>query len=91
MPHQFAVDQPRTGGSLADWDERARSGPGIQEIEFFANAEDSELLLQLHATDIRRQAAIQIAEEIKSALPESARDLGTAQPARPQFRNRNKS
>jgi 23S rRNA (uracil1939-C5)-methyltransferase len=48
-----------------------KMGLGIQEIEFFANAEDSELLLQLHATEIRRQAAIQIAEEIKSALPES--------------------
>jgi 23S rRNA (uracil1939-C5)-methyltransferase len=47
-----------------------KMGPGIQEIEFFANAEDSELLLQLHATEIRRQAAIQIAEEIKSVLPE---------------------
>lgn len=46
-------------------------GPGIQEIEFFANAEDSELLLQLHVTDIRRQAAMQVAEEIRTALPEA--------------------
>ena len=45
---------------------------GIQEVEFFANAEDSELLVQLHVADIRRQAAIQVAEEIKSALPEAA-------------------
>ena len=49
-----------------------KMGPGIQEIEFFANAEDSELLLQMHAADIRRQAAIQITEEIRSALPEVA-------------------
>jgi 23S rRNA (uracil1939-C5)-methyltransferase len=48
-----------------------KMGPGIQEIEFFANAEDSELLLQLHAAEIRRQTAIRIAEEIKSVLPES--------------------
>jgi 23S rRNA (uracil1939-C5)-methyltransferase len=47
-------------------------GPGIQEIEFFANADDSELLLQLHVADIRRQAAIQVAEEMKSVLPEAA-------------------
>jgi 23S rRNA (uracil1939-C5)-methyltransferase len=46
-------------------------GPGIQEIEFFANADDRELLLQLHVTDIRRQAAIQVAEEIRSVLPEA--------------------
>ncbi|MFZ0287355.1 MAG: 23S rRNA (uracil(1939)-C(5))-methyltransferase RlmD [Terriglobales bacterium] len=48
-----------------------KMGKGIQEIEFFANAEDSKLLLQLHATDIRRQAAIQIVEQIKSSLPEA--------------------
>ncbi len=67
-----------------------KMGKGIQEIEFFANAEDSKLLLQLHATDIRRQAAIQIVEEIKSALPEVAgislrRNLPATVP------NRNKS
>jgi 23S rRNA (uracil1939-C5)-methyltransferase len=47
-------------------------GQGIQEIEFFSNAEDSELLLQLHASDIRRQAAKQVVEDIKSVLPEAA-------------------
>jgi 23S rRNA (uracil1939-C5)-methyltransferase len=47
-----------------------KMGAGIQEIEFFANAEDSELLLQVHASEIRRQAALQVAEEIRSALPE---------------------
>jgi 23S rRNA (uracil1939-C5)-methyltransferase len=46
--------------------------PGVQEIELFANAEDSELLLQLHVADIRRQAAIQVAEEMRSVLPEAA-------------------
>jgi 23S rRNA (uracil1939-C5)-methyltransferase len=49
-----------------------RIGPGIQEIEFFANADDSELLLQLHVADIRRQAAIQVGEEMRSVLPEAA-------------------
>jgi 23S rRNA (uracil1939-C5)-methyltransferase len=49
-----------------------KMGPGIQEIEFFSNAEDSELLLQLHASDIRRQAAKQIVEEMKSVLPGAA-------------------
>lgn len=48
-----------------------KMGPGIQEIEFFANAEDSELLLQLHVTDVRRQTAIQMAEEIRSTLAEA--------------------
>jgi 23S rRNA (uracil1939-C5)-methyltransferase len=49
-----------------------KMGPGIQEIEFFSNAEDSELLLQLHASDIRRQAAKQIVEDMKAVLPGAA-------------------
>lgn len=49
-----------------------KMGTGIREVEIFADAEDSRFLLQLHATDIRRQAAIQIAEEIESVLPETA-------------------
>ena len=47
-----------------------RMGPGIQDIEFFANAEDTKLLLQLQVVDIRRQAALQVAEEIQLLLPE---------------------
>jgi len=44
--------------------------PGVREIEFFSNAEDSELQLQLHVADIRRQAAMQVAEEIRSVVTE---------------------
>ena len=44
--------------------------PGVREIEFFSNAEDSELQLQLHVADIRRQAAVQVAEEIRSVVTE---------------------
>lgn len=67
------ISSPLINRAIAAIWQMGRAGkmaPGIQEIEFFANAEDSELLLQLHASDIRRQAAIQVAEEIKSGLPE---------------------
>jgi 23S rRNA (uracil1939-C5)-methyltransferase len=70
---QCPISSPLINRALAAVWEMGRAskmGPGIQEIQFFANAGDSELLLQLHASEIRRQAAIQVAEEIRSALPE---------------------
>ena len=71
---QCPISSPLINRAIAAVWEMGRAGkigPGVQEIEFFANAEDSELLLQLHASEIRRQAAIQVAEEIRSALPET--------------------
>jgi 23S rRNA (uracil1939-C5)-methyltransferase len=62
----------RTIAAVWQMGRAGRIGPGIQEIEFFTNAEDSGLLLRLHAADIRRQAAIQVAEGIMSALPQAA-------------------
>ena len=42
----------------------------IQEIEFFSNAEDTQLLARVDCRpDIRKSAAIQVATEIKSILP----------------------
>jgi 23S rRNA (uracil1939-C5)-methyltransferase len=72
---QCPISSPLINRAIATVCALGRAGKiaaGIQDIEFFANAEDSELLLQLHATDIRRQAAIQVAEEMKSVLPEVA-------------------
>ncbi len=44
----------------------------IQEIELFANAEDTQLLAQVDCRpDIRKSAAIQVATEIKSILPDA--------------------
>jgi len=68
---QCPISSPQINRALAVVWELGRAGkmgPGFQEIECFANADDSELLLQLHASDIRRQAAIQVAEGIKSTL-----------------------
>ena len=45
----------------------------IYEIEFFANAEDTQLLAEVDCKpDIRKSAAIQVATEIKSILPAAA-------------------
>ncbi len=70
---QCPISSPLINRALAAIWQLGRAGkmmPGVQEIEFFVNAEDSELLLQLHASDIRRQAAKQIVEDMKSVLPE---------------------
>jgi 23S rRNA (uracil1939-C5)-methyltransferase len=72
---QCPISSPLINHAMAAVWQMSRAGkmrPGIQEIEFFSNAEDSELLLQLHASDIRRQAAKQIVEEMKSVLPGAA-------------------
>jgi 23S rRNA (uracil1939-C5)-methyltransferase len=72
---QCPISSPLINRALAAIWQLGRAGkmaPGVQEIEFFVNAEDSELLLQLHASDIRRQAAKQIVEDMKAVLPEAA-------------------
>ncbi|MGH9499957.1 MAG: 23S rRNA (uracil(1939)-C(5))-methyltransferase RlmD [Terriglobales bacterium] len=69
---QCPISSPLINRALAAVWQLGRTGKigaGVQEIEFFANAEDSELLLQLHVADIRRQAAIQVVEEMHSILP----------------------
>lgn len=45
---------------------------GVREIEFFANADDSQLLLEIScAADARRAAVRTWAEEMRTALPEA--------------------
>ncbi|HTA25050.1 MAG TPA: 23S rRNA (uracil(1939)-C(5))-methyltransferase RlmD [Terriglobales bacterium] len=72
---QCPISSPLINRALAAIWQLGRAGKmtlGVQEIEFFVNAEDSALLLQLHASNIRRQAAKQIVEDMKSVLPETA-------------------
>jgi 23S rRNA (uracil1939-C5)-methyltransferase len=46
---------------------------GVREIEFFANADDSELLVEVSSSDESRRAALrQWAEELRASLPEIA-------------------
>jgi 23S rRNA (uracil1939-C5)-methyltransferase len=46
---------------------------GVREIEFFANADDSQLLLELSCAAESRRAAVRAwAEELRSAMPEIA-------------------
>jgi len=47
--------------------------PGIREIEFFSNADDSQLLLEVSASaDARRAAVREWAEEMRASMPEIA-------------------
>ncbi|HEV3512030.1 MAG TPA: 23S rRNA (uracil(1939)-C(5))-methyltransferase RlmD, partial [Candidatus Sulfotelmatobacter sp.] len=44
---------------------------GVSEVEFFANAEDSQLLVEVSATEDARRAALrQWAENVRASLPE---------------------
>jgi 23S rRNA (uracil1939-C5)-methyltransferase len=53
------------------------SSPGqgldaIQEIEFFANSDDKQLLIELYSDLLPQSLAEQVAKELKSAIPEAA-------------------
>lgn len=49
----------------------AKVPPGIQEVEFFANADDSKLLLEVSASaDARRASVREWAEEMRGAMAE---------------------
>jgi len=59
-----AVWQLGSAGSVPD---------GIRELEFFANSEDSQLLVELGcASDVRRASVRSFAEELRATLPEIA-------------------
>jgi len=69
---QCPIASPLINRAIAGLWELGRSGKiatGIQEIELFVDAEDTEFLVQLHAGEIRRHDSIEVAEEIRSALP----------------------
>jgi 23S rRNA (uracil1939-C5)-methyltransferase len=78
--HQwFAVEQcpissPLINRGIAALWHTGRTGTaaeGVREVEFFANADDSQLLVELWcAPDTRRAAVRAWAEELRAALPE---------------------
>ncbi|HEY1677730.1 MAG TPA: 23S rRNA (uracil(1939)-C(5))-methyltransferase RlmD [Candidatus Sulfotelmatobacter sp.] len=71
---QCPISSPLINRGIAMMWEMGRKGRvpgGAAEIEFFANADDSELLLELSCTaDARRSAVRECAEEMQAALPE---------------------
>ena len=86
------ISSPLINRAMAAFWQMGRAGKvadGIQEIEFFANAEDTQLLIEIYCTpEIRGETATSWAQELKSALPEVAGVVvfatarGTAEPER---------
>lgn len=73
---QCPISSPLINRGIASLWQSGRAGKvpqGIREIEFFANADDSQLLLELScASDARRAAVRAWEEEWIAALPETA-------------------
>ena len=70
------ISSPLINRAMAVFWEQGRAGKmtkGILELELFANAEDTELLIEAYcAPSIEKGAAEQWAQETRRALPESA-------------------
>lgn len=70
---QCPISSPLINRALAATWQNGRAGnmpEGVKEIEFFANADDTQLLVELNcASDCRRAALREWAEDFRSALP----------------------
>jgi 23S rRNA (uracil1939-C5)-methyltransferase len=70
------ISSPLINRAIATFWKMGRAGKvaeGIQEIEFFANADDTQLLIEIYcAPEIGGETAKPWAQELKSALPEVA-------------------
>jgi 23S rRNA (uracil1939-C5)-methyltransferase len=71
---QCPISSPLINRALAALWQSGRTGrvpAGVKEIEFFANADDTQLLVELNCTADSRRAAVRAwAEDFRSALPE---------------------
>jgi 23S rRNA (uracil1939-C5)-methyltransferase len=58
----------------ATWEvgKRGSIAPGIEEIEFFANAQDSQLLAELYCSSELAEPGMRAASELRAAIPELA-------------------
>jgi 23S rRNA (uracil1939-C5)-methyltransferase len=70
------ISSPLINRGIAALWKSGRSGKvpeGVREIEFFANADDTQLLVELQCSPAARRAAVRIwAEDFRAALPEIA-------------------
>jgi 23S rRNA (uracil1939-C5)-methyltransferase len=79
------ISSPLINRAIAElwrWGREGNAAAGLQEIEFFANANDSQLLLELHcAPGFSEDTAQRLAGEIRQRLPEIAGVVVFRQPA----------
>lgn len=73
---QCPISSPLINRGIAALWQSGRSGrvpDGVREVEFFANANDTQLLLEVECAGEARRAAVRVwAEELIAALPEIA-------------------
>ena len=70
------ISSPLVNRGIASLWQSGRAGKvpeGVREVEFFANADDSQLLVDVGCAGLARRAAVRAwAEELRAALPEIA-------------------
>jgi 23S rRNA (uracil1939-C5)-methyltransferase len=73
---QCPISSPLINGGIASLWQSGRAGKvpqGVLEVEFFANADDTQLLLDIACAGEARRAAVRVwAEELLTALPQIA-------------------
>jgi 23S rRNA (uracil1939-C5)-methyltransferase len=73
---QCPISSPLINRGIASLWQSGRTGKvpeGVREVEFFANADDTQLLLDVACAGESRRAAVRVwAEELRAALPEIA-------------------
>lgn len=73
---QCPISSPLINRGIALLWQSGRAGqvaPGVREVEFFANADDTQLLLDVGCLPQARRAAVRMwAEELRAAMPEIA-------------------
>ncbi len=73
---QCPISSPLINRGIASLWQSGRAGKvphGVREIEFFANADDTQLLLDVECAGEARRASVRVwAEELRAALPEIA-------------------
>ena len=73
---QCPISSPLINRGIASLWQSGRAGKvpeGVREVEFFANADDTQLLLDVACAGEARRAAVRVwAEELRAALPEIA-------------------
>jgi 23S rRNA (uracil1939-C5)-methyltransferase len=75
VPNQFAADQ-QSDKEFVGRGKRGDFKPGLREIEFFADAKDESLLVEVYCTrDVKMDAAEKLGLPLQAAVPQS---LGVA-------------
>jgi len=81
---QCPISSPLINRGIASLWQSGRAGhvpEGVREVEFFANAEDTQLLIDVGCAGVARRAAVRAwAEEFRASMPEIVGVVGFREP-----------